>query len=213
MNRNNVTSALNQISHYDLNRETAIYEAAHATAIYLGNKQRHLPPIFFQIIITHDSCNVNNAWIAKIDGGRLIHTLPSSIAEATNDFTAAQEQAYRLAFEADIVNLLVGPMAEAKYVALHNNEPIDPQLISVRALNYYGAASDFMIIKEYLECFITETSERATKVAELFLMAFNFINSPSNWRAIIALADYIIRADKERIDCEEAGRIISQQAY
>ncbi|SJM93706.1 conserved hypothetical protein [Crenothrix polyspora] len=212
MNRNHITRALNQVSHNELSRETAIYEAAHATAIYLGNKQRHLPPIFFQISITHDACGMDNEWIAKIDGGRLIHTLPSSIAEATRDFTDAQKQAYQLAFEADIINLLVGPLAEAKYVALRDHTPINPCLIPIQPLQYYGETSDLHTVREYLECFITEKTERISKIAELFFMALSFINNPSHWQAIVALTDYILRVGKDSIDCEEAGFIITQQA-
>ncbi|SJM93708.1 conserved hypothetical protein [Crenothrix polyspora] len=145
------------------------------------------------------------------EGGRLIHTLPLCIDEATKDFSPAQKHAYQLAFEADIVNLLVGPLAEAKYVALRDNEPINPRLVPVQALQYYGGTSDLKIIREYLECFITEKTERADKIAELFLIAFSFINNPANWQAIVALADYILRAGKDRIECEEAGLIISQQ--
>ncbi len=214
MNSNHITRSLNQfISRNDISHETAIYEAGHATAIYLGNKQRQLPPIFFQISITHDTYRMDNEWIAKVDGGRLIHTLPSSVAEATRDFTDAQKQAYRLAFEADIVNLLVGPLAEAKYVALRDHEPINLHLVPMQALHYYGETSDLETIREYLDCFIAEKTEQITKIAELFLMALNFINNPSHWRAIVALADYILRAGKDRIDCEEAGFIIMQQAY
>jgi hypothetical protein len=211
MSSNRTTPIFNQINRHDISHETAIYEAGHATAIYLGNQLRQLPPIFFQISITHDACKMDDEWIAKIDGGRLIHTLPSSIAEATRGFTEAQKQAYRLAFEADIVNLLVGPLAEAKYVALRDHEPINPRLIPMQTLNYYGGTSDLQTIREYLECFIAEKTEQIAKIAELFLIALNFINNPLHWRAIVSLADYILRAGKDRIDCEEAGFVITQQ--
>lgn len=218
MKRNHVKELLNQISHYDLKREIAIHEAGHATAIYLGNQQRQLPPIFFQIFINHeavfnssisDTSDLQGEWIAKVEGGRLIHTLPSTIDEATRDFSAAVKQAYWLAFEADIVNLLVGPLAEAKYVALRDNEPMNPQLISLQALRYYGGASDLEVIREYLDCFIGEKTKRASKVAEWFLMAYNFINNPANWRAIVTLADYLLKVGKDRVDCEEAGTVIN----
>ncbi|WP_394751931.1 hypothetical protein [Crenothrix sp.] len=214
MNRKALIPTLSYISKHESNRETAIHEAGHATAIYLGNKQRQLPDIVFQIVINRKSVPYSTSllrrshheWIAKIEGGRLIHALPSF-----KHFTAAQKYDYRDAFEADIVNLLVGPLAEAKYVALRDDEPISPRLIPPQALHHYGGTSDLELVREYLECFITDEAERADKIAELFLMAFNFINNPVNWAAIVALADYILRVDKDRIDCEEAGFIITQQ--
>lgn len=214
MNRNHVKHTLHQISHRGLSRESVIYEAGHATAIYLGNQQKQLPPIFFQIAITHDLHHIGSEWIAKIDGGRLIHTLPTSIEEATRNFSTLQKQAYQLAFEADIVNLLAGPLAEAKYIALCNHEPIAIPPISIQSLQYENAkTSDFQTICEYLECFIADKTERVAKIAELFASAFSFINNPEHWRAIMSLANYIIRTGKDRIDCEEAGFIIAQQVY
>lgn len=212
MNRNHITHVLNQVNHNNLTREAAIYEAAHATAIYLGNQERQLPPIFFQISISPDTYSDGNQWVAKVDGGRLIHTLPSSIAEATRDFSETQKQAYQRAFEADIINLLVGPLAEAKYIALrdHTNATL-PCLNPLEPLQYYGATSDLQTVSEYLECFITEKTEQVSKIAEFFFMAFNFINNPAHWQAIVALADYILRVGKDHIDCEEAGFIIAQQ--
>jgi hypothetical protein len=221
MNRNNITPSLNQFNHAVVSPETAIHEAGHATAIYLGNKQRHLPPIFFQIFInpevhyppTYGELHgIENTWIAKIDGGRLIHTLPTSIEEATRDFSMAEKRAYQQAFEADIVNLLVGPLAEAKFVALRDGKSVNQNLVTMQSLHYYGGTSDIQVIREYLECFIANKKERIDKITELFIMAFNFINTPSNWRAIVCLADYILCAGKNRIDCEEAGRIIALQA-
>jgi hypothetical protein len=215
MNRKPVTGLLNTISHYDLKRETAIHEAGHAAAIYLGNKQRQLPPVFFQIFIKPQALTnisgISGEWVAKVDGGRLIHTLPSTIYEATRDFSEAQKQAYQLAFEADIVNLLVGPLAEAKYVALRDEEPLNPRLISLNALQYYGGSSDIDIVREYLDCFISDKEQHAAKLTELFLMAFSFIHDHANWQAIMTLADYLLSVGKDWVDCEEAGAVINSR--
>jgi hypothetical protein len=200
--------SLHPLAHKDINRETVVYEAGHAAAIYLGNQQRQLPPVFFQIALTQ--AKGNHEWIATIDGGRLIHTLPSSIAEATREFSETEQQAYRHAFEADIVNLLVGPLAEAKYSALARNEPVFKAYSNAQA-GLYKKLADFEIIQEYFSCFIADKTERINKITELFLTALNFINNPVNWRAIMGLADYILRAGKDSIDCEEAAFIISQQ--
>ncbi|SJM92684.1 conserved hypothetical protein [Crenothrix polyspora] len=79
MNRHHSTSNLKQLPNGDLSQETAIHEAGHATAIYLGNKQRQLPPVFFQIFIKRKSpshcTSLSNEgrthpeWIAKVEGG------------------------------------------------------------------------------------------------------------------------------------------------
>jgi hypothetical protein len=56
---------------------------------------------------------------------------------------------YLLAFEADIVNLLIGPLAEAKYTAQIDSEPFSEQLLSVQALKNYGGDADLKVVNEY----------------------------------------------------------------
>jgi len=208
-------------NHAELNRKTAIHEAGHAAAIYLGNKQKQLPPVYFQIFIkelnhdfqsTESSCKSNDS-NTKIEGGRLIHTLPSSIDEAVCDFSSAQKQAYQLAFEADIINLLVGPLAEANYVAMRDDEPINPRLVNLNALHNYGGSSDLETINEYLDCLIANRAQRGKKLSELFLAAFNFINDRSNWYAIMALADYILTDCKNIIECEEIITVLDAHYF
>jgi len=98
MNRSQpVKLCINPITAKELSRKTAIHEAGHAAAIYLGNKQKQLPPVFFHIDIKElrtaerlfraDSRH----WIAKVEGGRLIHTLPSSIEEGYPSFFCCTE--------------------------------------------------------------------------------------------------------------------------
>lgn len=215
MKRRNTPNDFYAINYAELSRKTAIHEAGHAAAIYLGNKQKQLPPIFFQIFIkklnsdsqsigclceAYDSCN---DCVTKIEGGCLIHTLPSSFDEAVSDFSSTQKRAYQRAFEADIINLLVGPLAEANYMAMRDNEPINPHLVNLNVLHYYGGSSDLETINEYLDCFIADKVHREKKLSELFLAAFNFINDKSNWYAIMALADYILADCKNIIGCEE----------
>lgn len=192
----------------ELSRKTAIHEAGHAAAIYFGNKQKQLPPVCFQIFITGQHLNLHNAiadcgWIAKVDGGRLIHTLPSSVEEATRHFSRSQKKAYIHAFEADIISLLVGPLAEANYIALRDDEIINSRLVNLAALHRYGGASDLRLAEEYLECLIVDKTQREQKIAELFTAAFNFINNKANWRAIMNLANYILAINKHVIECEE----------
>lgn len=199
----------------EFSRKTAIHEAGHAAAIYLGNKQKQLPPVFFQIYINElnggiqlPGCSNKSTtnWIAK---GLLIHTLPSSFEEAIRDFSEAQTQVYKAVFEADIINLLAGPLAEANYVAKCDNELINPRLVNINALHNYGGSPDLEIVNEYIECFIAGKEQREKKIAELFLAAFEFINIPSNWRAIMILADYIVAARKSTIECEEIISVLN----
>jgi hypothetical protein len=215
MKRRHTSNDFYPINHAEFSRKTAIHESGHAAAIYLGNKQKQLPPVFFQIFIkelnsdlqsngclceSYDSCN---NCITKIEGGRLIHTLPSSFDEAISGFSLTQKQAYQLAFEADIINLLVGPLAEANYIAKRDHEPINLRLINLNTLHQYGGSSDLETINEYLDCLNANKVQREKKLSELFLAAFNFISERSNWYAILALADYILADCKNIIECEE----------
>jgi hypothetical protein len=225
MKRRHTSNDFYPINHVELSRKTAIHEAGHAAAIYLGNKQQQLPPVFFQIFIkdmnsdfqstgclckSYDSCN---NCITKIEGGRLIHTLPSSVDEAVSDFSLIQKQAYQRAFEADIINLLVGPLSEATYVAKRDDEPINPRLVNLNALHHYGGSSDLETINEYLDCLMANRAQREKKLAELFFAAFNFINDRSNWHAIMALADYILADCKNIIECEEIIAVLDAHCF
>ncbi|MDD2725023.1 MAG: hypothetical protein PHH59_13510 [Methylovulum sp.] len=189
----------------ELGMKTAIHEAGHAAAIYFGNKQKQLPPVCFQIAITGLCQNTASGivWLAKVDGGRLIHTLPSSVPEATREFSAVQKQAYINAFEADIINLLVGPLAEANYIALRDDEIFNSRLVNISSLHHYGGATDLQLVNDYLDCFNFDPMAREQKIAELFAVAFTFIHDRDNWRAIIGLANFILANSQQVIECEE----------
>jgi hypothetical protein len=207
-----------------LKKQTAIHEAGHAAAIYLGNKQKHMPPVFFRIIIKdimHEGlwpCRANPAVVdamacfAKVEGGRLIHTLPYSLTEATRRLPPSEQQAYQAAFEADIVNFLAGPLAEAKYVSLCDGEVFNPHLVNLDALHFYGGAADVALAREYVDCLPLEAREKEQKLTELFLAAHHFISQRSHWRAITALADFILNAGKKEISCEEIIEVLDAQA-
>jgi len=65
---------------------------------------------------THDD------YIARGEGGRLIELLPFSInafvhkTTGHNDTMVSFIKDYMVAFEADVINLLIGPLAEAKHI-------------------------------------------------------------------------------------------------
>lgn len=213
MKRKHTSMDFNPVDYIELSRKTAIHEAGHAAAIYFGNKEKQLPPVFFQIIIGDCSCKPHDNCVTKLEGGRLIHTLPDSIEDAICNFSPLQKQAYRRAFEADIVNLLVGSLAEANYIAQRDNELITPRLVPINALHNYGGSSDLDVINEYLDCFIPDEMQQKKKLAELFQSAFSFVSYWSNWCAITALADYILDADKNIISYEEVAVILKSHFH
>jgi len=220
MKRNYPTDAVSSALDQDLIRQIIFHEAGHAAAIYLYNKQKQLPPVYFQITINKTNHTLANPFaskavrhdhfVAMVEGGCLIHSLPVALIESANYFSLDEQDAYRTAFEADMINLLVGPLAEAKHVALRDNECFGKNLITVNALHYYGGKSDLEKVYEYLENFISDNSLHEEKIVELFNQAFQFIDSPVHWKAIERLAAYILGNTKNTISCEEAIAVLGE---
>lgn len=220
MKRNYQADASYSITDQDLIRQIAFHEAGHAAAIYLYNKQKQLPPVHFQITIkaldrqkdsSLDTCLLAyDHFAAVVEGGLLIHSLPIALIESTHYFSAAEQDAYQTAFEADMINFLVGPLAEAKHVALRDDEQFNAQLVNVNALHYYGGTSDLEKVYEYLDIFIAAGNRHEEKLVELFNKAFQFISSPTHWKAIERLADYILNNKENIIGCEEAIAVLDE---
>ncbi len=211
-------------SRIKIDERIAYHQAGHAAAIYLGNKQKQLPAVHFQIIIKpqvwegqKSSRFMRNQgkYTAKVEGGRLIQSLPMSFTEATQYLSWPEQEECLCAFEADVINLLAGSLAEAKYVAVRDNEVFNPNLVYLGALKFYGGNTDLEVIAEYLECFMLHKAERDRKLAELFLAAYNFVNKRSNWRAISALANFILDTPKvdptDIIQCEEVISLLESR--
>jgi hypothetical protein len=212
MNQRNVTFHSQKDARLFIDKRNAYHQAGRAVAIYVGNKQKQLPDVYFQIIIKPQSHNgkqlssLSNKHVqctALVEGGRLIQNLPLSYTEATQYFSWPQQEEYLCAFEADVINLLAGSLAEAKYLASCDCEDFNPHLVNPSALQFYGGDSDIEVIYEYMECFIVHQAERERKLAELFVAAFNFVNERANWLAITALAECILDKSKTIINCEE----------
>jgi hypothetical protein len=226
MKRNNIIETLGQNQLIEHKQRVAFHEAGHAAGIHLNNKARQLPPIFFKIMFkdmsrvtesdvmayktTHDDC------IARVEGGRLIELLPPSfdtlVRESMehNDQMAQLINDYMMAFEADIINLLIGPLAEAKHVAETDDELFNHQLVNLKALKNYGGSSDLALANEYLQSYSVDKQQRDAKLDELFSAAFNFVNNDTNWAAITKLAGYILEGNKNTIYCEEIVSLLDQ---
>jgi hypothetical protein len=226
MNRSNTVSVVNNEDRAGYKRKIAYHEAGHATGIHSSNAQKNLPPVFFQIIFKDlDNRLVNSQFpgqiddcVARVKGGRLIQALPmpldkwdrqTSVGKPNQVFQYTDD--YRLALEADIVNLLIGPLAEAKYIALMDDEPFHHQLLSVQALKNYGGEDDLAVVDDYLQSFSSDRQEQEGNLNQLFLQAFNFVNDNANWKAITRLANYILTGQKNRISCEEVAAVLDDE--
>jgi hypothetical protein len=201
MKRNSNIDAISTVNQ-DLIKQIAFHEAGHAAAIYLYNKQKQLPPVYFEITIKKNNHSLihpfasraarHGEFAAMVEGGCLIHSMQVTLLESANYFSLDELDAYRAAFEADMINLLIGPLAEAKHVALRDNECFNKNLVTVNALPNYGGQSDLDKVYDYLENFIADKRKYKDKIAGLFDQAFQFIDSPVYWKAIERLAGYLL---------------------
>jgi hypothetical protein len=149
-----------------------------------------------------------------VEGGRLIHSLPYSIDGLAHKLIDRNEammplvKDYIIAFEADIINLLIGPLAEAKHVYNRDDELFKHHLVNLRALKNYGGGSDLALAREYLESFSANRQQQDEKLDELFDEAFEFVDIYANWKAITKLANYILKCNKNIISCEEVVSLL-----
>ena len=214
MKRNYPIDAITPILDKNLIRQVVFHEAGHAAAIHLYNRQKRLPPVYFQISIKQidnsttqyftNSAVTRDHIAAIVEGGRLIHSLPVTLIESVTH----EQDTFRMAYEADMVNLLVGSLAEAKYVALRDDECFNKNLISINALHHYGGTSDLEKVYDYLENFIADPCLQEEKLVELLNQAFEFIESPVYWKAIENLATYIQDNMSDTISCEDAIAVL-----
>ncbi len=190
--------------HLELNWQTAFHEAGHVAAIYLENKRKSLPTIDFEIHVSKQDSNVLPLF-AKVNGGRLVGDLTTvSQEDVANYRDSSDTDGYQRVYEADIINFLAGPLAEAKYVAIRDNEVFNINLLTPQALNHYGGNADLLEVMSYLEFFIPSPEQRKARLNALFAETFSFIQQPSNWKRITALAHHILNTGHENISCEQA---------
>lgn len=183
----------------NISTQTAFHEAGHVAGIYIGNQQKKLPAVFFQIQIEQSKTDQIQA---KVIDGHLISN--PAIFGLSKSLPLDKPLNYKNAYEADIVNLLVGPLAEARYVAIRDNEEFSFDLLIPDSLHYYGGTSDLEKAEYFLENLIESKDDRDEKMFDLFFEAFNFVNNNKNWKAIKNLANHILETKHETISCEEA---------
>ena len=210
MKRNYQTESAALIDPHDLIKQIAFHEAGHAAGIYLYNKQKRLPSVFFQInqsLKLPDPC-LQDCYVASVEGGYLIDNLPLTLIESADYFSSNAQDALQTAFEADMINLLVGALAEAKYVALREGEHFDNKRAAINTLHFYGGSSDLLKVNGYLERFIACAKKREQKMIDLLANAFEFIDRLAHWEAIERLADYILTSKKSSISSEDAIEVL-----
>lgn len=191
----------------ELDWRTAFHEAGHAAAIHIGNQQKQLPPVFFEIQVKKP-VSPSEHFSAKVVDGNLIQNLPIAVVESFAVLSGSEENSCQRAYEADVINLMVGPLAEAKYVSIRDNEVFNIKLINSNALHNYGGYNDLEKIHAYLDCFIASKMQREEKLLELLTQAYHFIDNRRHWRCILNLAHHIIDSNQEIISCDEAISVL-----
>ena len=207
MERNYQTTTSFTVNNDELDWRTAFHVAGNATAIQIGNQQRQLPPVFFEILVKKPK-SPDDQFFAKVVDGNLIQNLPIAVVESFSIMSDNGQHSCQRAYEADVINLLVGPLAEAKYVALRDNEVFNLNMINAATLHYYGGFTDLRIVETYLDSFIAAKDNRTTKMRELLKEAFLFIDNHKNWQCILNLANHIINSGMETISCDEAINVL-----
>ncbi len=200
------------LEEFKTDESRAYYLAGKAASIHLGNKRQQLPAVYFEInparqIRDFHPAGNRHASIeylpAHLEGGRLIHNLSVPFAEFTRGFDEGQMHQFRTAFEADVVNLITGAVAEAKYRFQHFGETMGMEYPSLRTLYVYADNDDLDQIGDYLDCLAPSKDEHERMLTELFAKACEFVNIESNWTAITTLANYIHHEAVEEITCEQ----------
>jgi hypothetical protein len=188
----------------------AYHQAGQAVAISLGNQLKRLPAVHFQICLYPCKIETDERFPSSeknytltLEGGRLIQSLPLCFAEAENPQYCLEQADNRHALEADIMNMLAGPLAEAKYHAVQQGKSLNPSSSFFKTLRFYNKSPFNRPVDEYLECFFPRHIDRQHKLIELLQASFHFINDSAIWEKIKALAAYIVAHPKAIIDCEE----------
>ncbi len=207
MQRFNQAIDIDSSDFLEINRRTAFHEAGHAAAIYLENRRKNLPLVYFQIR-TRKFCGQATPFFSEICGGRQIGDgLIMSSASLAERYNLTDMAAYKTAYEADIINILAGPLAEAKYEFLRNHQVFSINVLGPDVMKSYGGNADMQEVWYYLRCVIASRQEQEGKLQELFGEAFRFVQDFENWKQIAALAQYILDGTEEYICYEQVNQV------
>ncbi len=207
----------------ELSRD-AFHEAGHAAAIYYNNRYKNLPTIFFQIHFNQSQHNSQNDQVnelddsARIEGGRLIQSVPHSVDDFSERHLSKKNQEERdeivkelhAAMEADIFNLMVGPISEAKYVSILDNEHLNEHLLNLDALKNYGGSKDLEVIDQYLECMANSGIDPSRKIKKIFHAAFKFVDTPARWHSITALSNFLQESEEAVVNYKDIIQVLDE---
>ncbi len=217
MQRNYQVNDFTNFNQQELRQRIAYHEAGHATAIYLYNKLHALPPIFFQINLKPDNGLDRDALsftpegiAAKVEGGYLVRDLHLSFERLQDSMSETEILEYQKALDADMINLLAGAIAEAHYLSVRDGELLNANLLSIDALRRYGGDSDLIRIDDYLRYLPENKVSKQQKLAALLLQSFEFMMQPKIWKAVNAVAKFILESKKQIICCEEVFEVIDR---
>lgn len=216
MNRDKLVNGTLFLKRSDFIDQLAFHEAGHAAAIYLRNRQKQLPQIYFHILLSGfnqqkretDAVRHENQGVfqAVLEGGLL--QIQSLGMPDNRGCQSLECLTCHTAYEADVINLLAGPLAEARHVALRDGEQINHHLVNLEVLKNYGGNLDMEKIEDYLNAYNSNPEKRREKLKSLYVASFEFIAHPKHWLAITRLAHFISTCEKELILYEEAAEIL-----
>lgn len=197
-------------------RYTAIHEAGHAVASWAMQKElgRHWQQLRNIMVRTLDEVNERlfdrhgrmleglgnvetSDRFCMVTGPRLLErdTLPDGGLESEADHGARVEHCRKL-MEADVIDTLAGPLAEARY--RHRSH--------IALFLFEGGRDDWKAANACLESFHGPNS--GARLDALLKRSARVINDKRHWRAIEALADSLV--ERRFLLADEAVRIIEE---
>lgn len=221
MNRDKLTGTNGSLKRALYIDQVAFHEAGHAAAIFLRNRQLNLPSVYFHIRLVGlggrnskgASSELEKCLILQpiLEGG-LLHT-ESAISPGNCVCPAVDCDSCRVAYEADVINLLAGPVAEATHVAVRDGEPINRYLVDRMALKNYGGGSDLEQVDAYLNSYSSDPIKRIAKLESLYFASFEFVSQPEIWQAITRLAHYIVEREQDIVSYDEIKTVLGAPAH
>lgn len=180
----------------------AFHQAGHAAALYLNAPDKNKLTA---------SLTVNLALKKPVTGKK------SQVTEChyVNHLAYQTRNKHTLlpAFTADIVALIAGPLAEARYTLTQDNEIFHINLLKPDALQNYGGQDDLMLIEQCLDNFFilhADTVDREQTLLSLYKQAFGFVQNEGNWQRISALAHYLGDSQNQPVDIAEITAVLDQ---